>query len=740
MKYYRILFLAAALTGLASCAVDPLQEYKVEKPQSIEQYEYLNEYDVLKNYVNRTASPDFKLGAALAASDFTAHGQVYALAVSNFDEMTAGNDMKYASIVGNDGTMSFDNVRNFVNTAAEAGMTVYGHTLAWHAQQNNKYLNSLIADKEIEIEEGATDVITDAEFDYTTMSGWWYWFGLPEGGDQTVGIVDGMFESNNPSPTPVGSGWQFQYHVADGIPWVAGRSYQITMMIRADQESTFTLCAGTWGGQAAGNVTVGTEWQEVTVTRNVSVDGNGFVMFQSGEVPGKIQMQWLKVTHEEAKAVSWWTPIISNGDAEGNDLTNFVSTHIGGTNGPVDVVDGVGVNGTRAFVVSSAGGGVNSWDTQFFVYADRQLEDGAKIKLEFDYRADVANNAESQAHAAPGAYIHWDGGAAVNFTTDWQHFSKTITVNTTVSPNGEFQTFAWNLDVGAPAAPVNKYYFDNVYLAIEESGNTIPQTPEEKKDTLIWAMDNWIKGMMEVTAEKVSAWDAVNEAIAGADFDGDGYYDLQSGTNGDPANNFYWQDYLGNEDYVRIVIEKARKYYAEFGGTAPLRLFINDYNLESDWDDNKKLKSLIHWIEVWESDGKTKIDGIGTQMHVSCYENPATQKSKEEHVVKMFELMAASGKLVKISELDMGYVDANGNSVPTASMTEAQHQAMAAYYKFIVSKYFEIIPAAQQYGITQWCLTDAPADSGWRGGEPVGLWDANYSRKHTYAGFAEGLK
>ena len=740
MKYHRILFLAAALTGLASCAVDPLQEYEVEKPQSIAQYEYLNDYDVLKNYVNRTASPDFKLGAALAASDFTAGGQVYALAVSNFDEMTAGNDMKYASIVGNDGTMSFDNVRNFVNAASDAGMTVYGHTLAWHAQQNNKYLNSLIADKEIEVEEGATDVITDAEFDYSTFGGWYYWYGLPEGGTQTVGIVDGMFESNNPSPTAAGSGWMFQYHVADGIPWVAGRSYQVTMMIRADQESTFTLCAGTWGGQAAGNVTVGTDWQEVTVTRNVSVDGNGFVMFQSGEVPGKIQMKWLKVTHEEAKSISWWTPIISNGDAEGDDLTNFVSTHVGGTNGPVDVVDGAGVDGTRAFVVTSAGGGVNSWDTQFFVYANRQLADGQKIKLEFDYRADVANNAESQAHATPGAYIHWDGGAAVNFTTDWQHFSKTITVSSTLSPNGEFQTFAWNLDVGAPSAPVNKYYFDNVQLSIEESGNKIPQTPEEKKDTLTWAMDNWIKGMMEVTAEKVSAWDAVNEAIAGADYDGDGYYDLQSATNGDPANNFYWQDYLGNEDYVRIVIEKARKYYAEFGGTAPLRLFINDYNLESDWDDNKKLKSLIHWIEVWESDGQTKIDGIGTQMHVSCYENPETQKSKEEHVVKMFELMAASGKLVKISELDMGYVDANGNSVPTVSMTEAQHQAMAAYYQFIVSKYFEIIPAAQQYGITQWCLTDAPTDSGWRAGEPVGLWDANYSRKHTYAGFVEGLK
>ena len=735
MKYYRILFLAAAATALASCAMDELKDYEVEKPQSIAQYEYLNDYDVLKNYVDRTASPDFKLGAALAASDFLAHGQVYALAASNFDEMTAGNDMKYASIVGNDGTMSFDNVRNFVNGAAEAGMTVYGHTLAWHAQQNNKYLNSLIADKEVEIEEGATETVVDAEFDYTKMSAWTYWGQGPDG--STKGIVDGVFQSYLPEAIP--NFWEFQYHVADGIPWVAGRSYKITMMIRASSAAKFTVAAGTWDGQAGGEIEVGTEWQEVTATRNISVDGSGFVMFQSGNFGGTIEMQWLKVTHEEAKAISWWTDVVSNGDAEGGASANFVSTHVGGTNGPADIVDGAGMDGTRAFVVTSAGGGTNTWDTQFFVYADRPFAEGDKIKLAFDYRADVANNAESQAHAAPGGYIHWDGGAAISFTTEWQHFEKTIVVSSTVSPEGNFQTFAWNLDVGAPEAPVNKYYFDNVTFAIEESGNTIPLTPEEKKDTLTWAMDNWIKGMMEVTAGKVSAWDAVNEAISGADTDGDGWYDLQHGSD---ANNFFWQDYLGDEDYVRLVIAKARQYYAEFGGTDPLRLFINDYNLESDWDDNKKLKSLIHWIEVWESDGETVIDGIATQMHVSCYANETTQKSKEEHVVKMLQLMAATGKLVKISELDMGYVDADGQTVPTSSMTEEQHKAMAAYYKFIVSKYFEIIPAAQQYGITQWCLTDASGElgTGWRGGEPVGLWDMNYNRKHTYAGFAEGLK
>ena len=321
---------------------------------------------------------------------------------------------------------------------------------------------------------------------------------------------------------------------------------------------------------------------------------------------------------------------------------------------------------------------------------------------------------------------------SIAITTDW----KEIKVSTSCTGDGATR-FLFNL--GQYAGTI---YIDDLSLYWEKSSNSIPLPPEEKKDTLIWAMNNWVEGMMKATAGYVTAWDVVNEAISGGGDNGEGFYPLQSASNvsaDDAKNNFYWQDYLGNEDYVRIVVAAARKYYAENGGTAPLKLFINDYNLESDWDDNKKAKSLVHWIKKWEADGVTQIDGIGTQMHVSCYANAATQKSKEDHVVQMFEILAASGKLVKISELDMGYIDENGTSVKTENMTEAQHKAMAEYYKFIVKKYFEIIPAAQQYGITQWCATDAPSDSGWRGGEPVGLWDSNYSRKHTYAGFADGL-
>ena len=180
------------------------------------------------------------------------------------------------------------------------------------------------------------------------------------------------------------------------------------------------------------------------------------------------------------------------------------------------------------------------------------------------------------------------------------------------------QTFAWNLDVGAPNAPANKYYFDNIKLQIVTKGNTIPLTPEEKKEALTRAMNNWIEGMMKATGGYVTTWDVVNEAISGGGNDGEGFYVLQSASNAgaDAANNFYWQDYLGSEDYVRIVVAAARKYYAENGGVKPLKLFINDYNLESTWDNNQKAKSLVHWIEKWESDGVTKIDGIGTQMHL----------------------------------------------------------------------------------------------------------------------------
>ena len=763
MKYSRILFLAAAVTGLASCAMEEVKEFPVDKPEYLEQYEYLKEYDVLKNYVDRTASPDFKLGAGVDASKFVGHGQEYLLAVSNFDEMTAGNAMKHASVVGNNGKMNFDLVTSFVEEAEKAGITVYGHTLAWHSQQNNKFLNTLIADR---IDPNYTPELVPVEklIDRTCIE-----------------VV---------SQDMVSAAWDTQFWIMSATEFKEGDSWEVSMDIYAFTEAApgTQIHKATPGDYlhwaAIGNPSFKTEWSTWSASGTIPAEGAGgaSIAFNLNDL---------------ATGNTWYFDNISfklngveqvvNGSCDDPEATaSFYAKEYPAPNpSPARIVsqykkiEMVEIPKTqdvpRTCVVVESDDMVDAaWDTQFWLYfPDTPMKEGDSWEVSMEIRADKEASASTQTHVGPGGYIHWAAIGNVTFTTDWNTYTASGTVDASMNTGN---AIAFNLNDFANA---NKYYFDSMsfkingvevlangncddltgnanFIAKEKRGATVgativdhytielpggntPQTPEEKKDTLTKAMDQWIKGMMEATKGKVSAWDAVNEAISGVDGDGDGWYDLQSADNGDPSANFYWQDYLGAEDYVRLVVAKAREYYT---GSAPLKLFINDYNLESDWDDNKKLKSLIHWIDVWESDGVTKIDGIGTQMHVSFYADPNIQASKEAHVVKMLELLRDSGKLVKISELDMGYVDADGNAVATVSMTEEQHQQMAAYYKFIVSKYLEIIPASQQYGITQWCTVDAGGSlgTGWRGGEPVGLWDANYGRKHTYAGFADGLQ
>lgn len=665
-----------------SCVDDALLPYSVQKPTSVAQYEYLNNYDVLKSYLDRAKNPNFKLGLAASVSDFVQQGVVYEAVTTNFDEMTAGNAMKYASVVADDGTMNFSTVSNFVDVAKAAGITIYGHTLGWHAQQNMTYLNGLIADKEITVDPGDAEEVNDVYVDYSTLGSYTYWHG-----DK----VDASINS-------------------DG-----------NLLIHNPEAIT-------------------TEWQEVKLTFTGVNTADGFVMFQSGNFAGDIEIEWLKVTHKEAPSISLWNNMLLNSDCESDDTSCFYATEM--TSGPKAATfgaAGTGADGAgRAIVVKSGDNPTNTWDTQFFVKTPRMMMAGEKYRFSMKYRADKEAGCETQSHNEPGGYVFYNMFTNPTFSTTWQEFVYEGTISEDQAGASGMNTIAFNLSV-LPEA--NTYYFDDIKWELEEKGNTIPLTPEEKKDTLTWALDNWVKGMMEATGGYVTAWDLANETVSGVDNDGDGFYDLQSSENGDPTTNFYWTDYLGDIDYVRILESRARKYFKEYGGDpSKLKLFINDFNLESWWDGNQKVKSLVEWIRRWESDGVTKIDGIGTQMHVSYILNEADQKAQEDAIVNMFKILAESGKLIKISELDMGIVDkAFGTAIKTENVTYEQQLKMAEFYQFIISKYFEIIPVEQQYGITQWCATDSPADSGWRPGEPTGLWDSSFKRKPTYAGFANGL-
>jgi endo-1,4-beta-xylanase len=112
--------------------------------------------------------------------------------------------------------------------------------------------------------------------------------------------------------------------------------------------------------------------------------------------------------------------------------------------------------------------------------------------------------------------------------------------------------------------------------------------------------------------------------------------------------------------------------------------------------------------------------------------NPILQAENETAIVDMFKLLAQSGKLIRISELTMGLVDANGVAVSTKGVTSDQQFSLSQYFNFIISKYFEIIPDEQRYGIS----INNPVDTD----NEYGLWNTQYNRNITYTGFADGLK
>ena len=698
---------------LGSCADWDDWKYDVEKPQTIAQYEYLNDYAPLKEYLDRGAHPGFKVSAALAVDEFNQQGPLFRLAAHNFDEIVAGNAMKMASCVNDQGVMDFSKVSSFVSAAEDAGLTVYGHTLAWHAQQPRKWLEKLIADKELDVDPGQKtfkelyrQTYQDGPFPYTQMGC------APD-------IINGSIHF-----VPTGE-WS-QFFCMPGHSMKAG-NYVAILHIKSTKDGKISLVAQNGWGAEAQKITQkftvkANEWVDAEVALNDIKGGNYDFILWPETFDGTLDLQSVTIGQYESPAIEVEQEVKHQTYQDGKFPFYVMGC-------APDVI-----NGSIHFVPTG------DW-SQFFCVSGLALTPG-------NYAVDVEIKSTKAGNIKMKVQNGWDPknescDGIVALKEGW----TTARFKMTLEQGGNYdfilqpETFDATLDL--KSVTVKKIV----------KTNSIPLTPKEKSDTLTWAMNKWISGMMQATEGKVKAWDLINEAISGGG-NVNGFYALQTeATSEHNPQDFYWQDYFTPEMYGPIVEKAARDAYAAVEGTNPedLKLFINDYNLESDWDDNKKVKSLVYWIGVWEKKGQelgwnTKIDGIGSQMHISYYENEQTLESKKRAIQNMLKIMAETGKLVRISEIDMGYVDKDGKDVTTAQLEKlpieervAKEKAMAEHYKWIIEQYFKIVPVKQQYGICQWCLTDAPTNSGWRPGKPVGLWNLNYQRKPAYGGFADGL-
>ncbi|MDR0864691.1 MAG: endo-1,4-beta-xylanase [Candidatus Symbiothrix sp.] len=684
--------------------------------------EAISRYEVLNAYTN------FTLGVGIDLSLYMTNETYRNTVNANFDEITVGYDMKHGAIVNAQGELNFTKVDALIAKLKEAGLTVYGHTLAWHQNQNAGYLNSLIAPTIIPGTPGES-LIANGDFE-NGLTGW----NIPYYAENVSVSTDFATDGSHAMKVEIGDFGGSKYNMqinSPAFPIIEGHRYQISFFIKSDADGEVAIDFPNtdltnqypWT-DGKGDVPTSSTWTKVTYNPTTTPDGmvatadNAAMTFRFllGAVKNvTYYVDGVEVVDLDAAPTEF--NYVENGDFESGDLTHWATPNLGGG---ITVTADAKFSGNYGLQGIASASSSNEWDLQF--QTDDIVLDPAKTYTMSFY---IKSNTDGKGRISfPGfknewPWQDWDGsgaGALFNTNSSWKEISFDFTPVYADGKNAVKLSF----DLGKVADVT--YFVDDVKVvekAAEKSSSplrsgptTIEKTPEEKAELIGAALDSWISQMVSHYKNAVHAWDVVNEPMNDAG-------GLRSGLNvTNPASDeFYWVDYLG-KDYAVTAFKLARQY-----GNATDKLFINDYGLESA--SGNKLDGLLDYVKYIESQGAS-IDGIGTQMHLDI------RYTSKEAIDQMFQKLATSGKLIKISELDI--------KVGTASPTAENYAEQAALYQYVVDSYTKYIPEAQRYGITVWCVSDNPDEhTNWLPDDAPCLWDKDYQRKHAYKGFADGL-
>ena len=257
--------------------------------------------------------------------------------------------------------------------------------------------------------------------------------------------------------------------------------------------------------------------------------------------------------------------------------------------------------------------------------------------------------------------------------------------------------------------------------------NHRPQTEQELNDTIHYAINAWCDGVMKINAGRITSFDLIDEAIDTKSELDNGMYDLKHST-----DKIFWQDVVGSENYAPVVAQAARAAFEKHqGDLSQLKFFVSEAGL----DNPKMVESLKYWIGIWDNKG-AKIDGINAKLSLSYSENEATQAANVATLNTMLDNLAATGKLIRLSNFDIKYQNAEGVNVTAANITEEQRQKLADYYGYVIKSYMSKIPNDKQAGICKGNLADTS--------DPVGLWSIDvkskdWVRNATYKAFCDAL-
>lgn len=730
--------------------------------------EVLANYDNIKAYAPSGSLIGIGMGADMYVENAKGEGT---LANANYQLFTPGNAMKMDAVVQGSGTLKFETLDKLIAALQENNMPLYGHNFIWHTQQQQTYLKSVIAPQLVV--ESSSDIQTllagdAANFDGGTTGGWGSWGSNKESAE----VVDGVGTDGSKALVLKNKG--------DGNAWEAQCAYTFDSPLDMTKEYTIrfkaksTSAAGeiqfqyqnskTYGSQDGSyhSYSVGTDWTTCEHSFTPGYDDVDRIILNFGKVGGSYTIDDIEFGFKVEDPME----TVLTGDAfdfEGGTTGGWGAW--GNNKESAEVVEGKGYKDSYGLVLTNKGDG-NNWEAQCAYTFDAPLDNTKKYIIQFWAKSSSTAGELQFQYQNSTTYGSQDGSyQTFNVGTDWIQIEHSFTpsfddVDRIIlnfgKVGGSYQIdnikFGIAKDQGAPAG-----------IKIRRAGSKaaaksyyVIKPPEEKREALLGAMDTWIKGMADHLKEKnivPYGYDVINEPITDGDckvrgvdnvFGGSWtetendvtYYDeapVETEAEGLSLNwssgHFYWGYYV--KDYAVQAFQKARAYLP-----AETKLFVNDYNLESN---PKKLEALIKFAQdIDAANGSPVVDGIGTQMHVSISPTDDTEKNAKiiaelkAKVDAQFQTMAATGKLVRVTELDI--------TLGTGSPSSAQYQAQADAYRVIAESYFANVPAAQQSGITIWSLSDNEAEHEyWLKGEVPNLFDKDYLRKWAYKGFCDGL-
>ena len=326
-------------------------------------------------------------------------------------------------------------------------------------------------------------------------------------------------------------------------------------------------------------------------------------------------------------------------------------------------------------------------------YAAQAVTDGATLQIDAAIEAgrtyDVSFWAKSLAKEGSVKIVTGVGQEVeTQVSTAWRKYTVTLSTESV-------SDFAYRLVASKDVV------IDNIRI-IETTGTPSGSfrtgndlSGELVNDAIGFVYRDWVYTMVEHF--DVYGWDVVNETFS------DWPVEFRNTQNTDISKNFVWGQYFkSTKDWVDKAFAYATDALARNGKTAVL--YLNDYNLETI---DAKRKAYCDYVK-----GNPQVTGVGTQMHLDM----VTTKDLKEKVVASLKDLTATGRMVRISELDIKCNDL---------------VAQADLYKFIFQKYLEIVPPAQRGGITIWGINDKDSWVG-ENNAPLLYRGANYTRKPAF--------